>query len=161
MANETPEVEIEIRLIDPIEYETAVELIQSNLGEYDAFDFNTDTRDLVPDRMVDLYDEPKGQFWVALAEDAIVGTVGLRRVDDRACQLTRLCVHPDFRRHDVVQRLVEALEEHATEAGFRRITTQTTVRQNPASNFLKSVGYEEFKRTLRAKNVVITYEKSL
>jgi len=96
-----------------------------------------------------------------VAEDSIVGTVALRRVDDRACQLTRLSVHLDYRRHDITQQLETALEEYAREAGFRRITAQSTVRQKPLSVFLESVGFEEFKRTLRDKNVIITYEKAL
>jgi N-acetylglutamate synthase-like GNAT family acetyltransferase len=161
MVEETPEVEIEIRPIDPIEYETAAELVTAHLGEYDAYDFNTDTHDLVPDRMEDLYEEPKGQFWVAVTDDTIVGTIGLRRVDDRICQLVRLSVHPDYRRHDVVQHLLEAFEDYAREAGYRRVTAQTTARQKPAAVFLETSGYSEFKRSLRDKNVVITFEKTL
>lgn len=153
--------EIEIRPIEPEEYETVAEMIKTTLGEYDAFDFDSDTNDLTPERMEDLYEEPKGQFWVAEADGTLVGTVGLRRVDDRACRLTRLWVHPDFRRHDVAQRLETTLEEYAREAGFRRLTARLTSRQDPAAVFLKSVGYEEFKRSLVEKTVVITFEKTL
>lgn len=159
MENEAPE--ITIRTIDPIEYEAAGELIKPSLGEYDAFDYDTDTADLNPDRMEDLYEEPKGRFWVAEVEGAIIGTLALRRMDDRCCQVRRLAVHPDYRRHDVAQRLLAALEEYATGAGYRRVIAEGTARQKPATVFLESSGFEEFKRSLRRKNIVITYEKSL
>jgi len=153
--------EIEIRPIEPEEYETAAELIKGSLGEYDAFDFDPNTSDLAPERMEDLYEEPKGRLWVAEANDSLVGTIGLRRVDDRACKLTRLWVHPDYRRYDVAQQLETTLADYAREAGFRRLITQTTTRQEPAAAFLGSAGYAEFKRTLVEKTVVITFEKTL
>jgi len=153
--------DIEVRPIELDEYEQAAELIRAGLGEYDAFDFEEDTSDLQPERMEDLYEEPKGRFWVAEAEGSIVGTIALRRVDDRVCRLARLAVHPDYRRHDVAQRLLEAFEEYARDAGFRRVIAQATTRQKPATAFFTSSGFEEFKRSLRGKTVVIYYEKSL
>ena len=159
MENEAPE--IIIRPIEPIEYEAAGELITPSLGEYDAYDHDTDTSDLAPDRMEDLYEEPKGRFWVAEAEGSIVGTLALRRVDDRSCRLKRLAVHPDYRRYDVTRKLFDAFETYAREAGYRRMLAEATVRQKPATVFLETSGFEEFKRTLRNKNIVITLEKSL
>ena len=67
----------------------------------------------------------------------------------------------DSRRYDVAQQLLEIAEEYATEAGFRRAIAETTVKQKPAQLFLETAGYAEYKRSLRAKTVVIAYEKAL
>lgn len=152
---------IEIHPIEPEETDAAVELVKSSLGEYDAYDYDTATNDLIPDRMDDLYEEPKGRFWVAKSGEQVVGTIALRRMDDRTCKLTRLAVHADFRRQDVVQRLEQAFEDYAREAGFRRAIGELVVRQKPGATFLESVGFQEFKRSLRQKVIIVSFEKSL
>ncbi|MBM3335494.1 GNAT family N-acetyltransferase [Candidatus Sumerlaeota bacterium] len=157
--SETPA--IEIRPIEPDEWEAAVELVRKTLGEYDAYDFEANLSDLQPDRTEELYEEPKGRFWIAKTSDTIVGTAGLRREADRTCRLVRLSVHSDHRRSDVVQSLQAAFEEYAKQAGYRRVIAEATARQKPAANFLESAGFIEFKRTLRQKIVVVTFEKVL
>jgi N-acetylglutamate synthase-like GNAT family acetyltransferase len=152
---------IEVRPIEPEEYELAAELLKGNIGEYDSYDFDTDISDVAPERIDTLYDEPKGKFWIAAAEDSVVGTVALARRDDRLCQFKRLSVHPDYRRHDVPRQLILAAEEYARENGYRRAVVEITTRQKPAQVFFQSGGYQEVKRTLRGKMVVITYEKTL
>ena len=157
--DETPQ--IEVRPIEPEDYDGAVGLIRANLGEYDAYDGDADTSDLEARRMDDLYDEPRGRFWVAVADGAVVGTIGLERKDERVCQFRRLSVHSDFRRHDVARQLALKAEEWAREAGFRRALVEITTKQKPAQVFLQTGGYQEFKRALRNKQVVIYYEKTL
>lgn len=154
-------VEFEIRPIEPEEYEDAARLIAADLGEFDAFDYQADTSDLDPKRMEDLYEEPKGRFWVALADSQIVGTIALRRLDDRLCKLTRMSVHGDYKRSVLPQKLLEALEEYAREAGYRRVVAEATTLQKPAASFLESAGFKEFKRSLRGKIVVVSFEKAL
>ena len=158
----TETVQIEIHPIETEEVDAAVELVRRTLGEYDAYDYDTgNQQDLDPNRMEDLYSEPKGRFWVAKAGEVVVGTVGLRRVDDRVCRMTRLSVHADYRKHDVVQQLAAALEAYAREQGYRRVITELQTRQKPAATFLESIGFEEYKRSLRGKGVVISFEKAL
>ena len=155
-------VQIEVHPIEPDEVDAAGALVKSTLGEYDAYDYdNGNLQDLEPNRMEDLYEEPKGRFWVAKADGLVVGTVGLRRMDDRVCRMTRLSVHSDFRRHDVVQQLAAALEEYARGQGYRRVICELLTRQKPASVFLESVGFQEYKRTLRVKLVTISFERAL
>lgn len=154
-------IQIEIHSVEPDETEAAAELVRKTLGEYDAYDFDQDVRDLSPDRMEDLYEEPKGRFWVAKTADMLVGTIALRRLDDRLCKMTRLSVHSDYRRQDVVQQLLATFEEFARQAGYRRVIAEMLTRQKPAAVFLESSGFQEFRRTLRQKLVVISFEKML
>ena len=160
MAETTP-APVEIHVVEPDEIDAAVELVKATLGEYDAYDHDSDTGDLTPAKMDDLYEEPKGRFWVAKSGDTLVGTVGMRRLDDRTARITRLSVHSDYRRQDVVQKLVPVLEEYAREAGYRRLIAETTMRQKPAATFLESVGFQEYKRSLRQKTIVVIFEKSI
>ncbi|MCX8036273.1 MAG: GNAT family N-acetyltransferase [Candidatus Sumerlaeia bacterium] len=155
------DITLDIHPIEPDETDAAVELITKCVGEYDAYDCDMGQQDLQPERMEDLYEEPKGKLWVAKVGDQIVGTIGLRRVDDRTCRISRLSVHPDYRKHDVVQQLEKTFEDYARSQGYRRATAELAVRQKPAAVFLESVGFEEFKRTLRNKMVVVTFEKTL
>ena len=158
----TETVQIEIHTIEPDETDAAVELIKSTLGDYDAYDFDLgNLQDLDPNRMDDLYEEPKGRFWVAKVGEQVVGTIGMRRLDDRVCRMTRLSVHSDYRRHDVVQQLTATLEDYARGQGYRRMICELLTRQKPASVFLESVGFQEYKRVLRSKLVVIAFEKAL
>jgi GNAT superfamily N-acetyltransferase len=152
---------IDIRLIEPEDYEAVADLARANLGEYDSYDYDEDFADLEPKRIPDVFGEPKGQFWVAIAEDAVVGTLGMQRVDDRVCRFRRLAVHSDFRRHDVLQQLLERAEQYARESGFRRALAETTARQKPSEVFWLTAGYEEYKRSLRGKNTVVYFEKNL
>jgi N-acetylglutamate synthase-like GNAT family acetyltransferase len=158
---ETPPAPIEIHPIEPDEIDAAVELIRPTLGDYDAYDFDSDTGDLTPAKMDDLYEEPKGRFWVAKSGDTLVGTVAMRRVDDRTARVTRLSVHADYRRHDVVQQLMPVVETYAREAGYRRLIAEATTRQKPAATFLESIGFQEYKRSLRQKIIIIAFEKSI
>lgn len=158
--DESTDVEIEIRTIEPEDREAIIELIKRDLGDYDALDHEENMNDLEPNRIGDLYRDPKGQFWVAVSEGAIVGTGAMKRVDDRICQMKRFSVNPDFRKHDVAQKILEIAEEHAIEAGFRRAVTETTVKQKPAQMFFVTAGYTEYKRSMRDKTVVIAFEKS-
>jgi len=157
----TETAQIEIHPVELDEIDAAVELVKGTLAEYDAYDYDSDVNDLVPDRMEDLYEEPKGRFWVAKDGETVVGTIALRRLDDRVCRLTRLSVHADYRRHDVVQQLTAVFEEYARGAGYRRVVAELLTRQKPAATFLESVGYQEYRRTLRQKVVVVAFEKTL
>ncbi len=56
-------------------------------------------------------------------------------------QMYRLAVDPDYRRHGVARRLVEAVEARLRELGARRVTSLVFRDEEGAADFWQSVGY--------------------
>ncbi|MGO7424223.1 GNAT family N-acetyltransferase, partial [Rhizobium ruizarguesonis] len=83
------------------------------------------TADAQPDLRVipDFYQSGKGQFWVAVKDGAIVGTVGLKDIGKNQAALRKMFVSAAVRGHEhgVAARLLDRLLTHARDAGLTDI----------------------------------------
>jgi GNAT superfamily N-acetyltransferase len=86
---------------------------------------------------------PDGDFLVVYEGTRPVGCGGLKRLDDRTCEVKRMYVLPSHRGHGLSGQLLEALEARAIELGFTRSRLDTGLRQAAAKHLYERSGYVE------------------
>ncbi len=88
-------------------------------------------------------DDPQALF-LAYDGEALAGTIALRPLDgrDAACEIKRLYVSPKHRRRGLAEALLDALENHARERGFRTAYLDTRADMEAALAFYLRRGYE-------------------
>lgn len=69
------------------------------------------------------YPTGKGRFWVALADEKVVGSIGLLNIGNGQACLRKMFVHHDFRgkTHNLAQNLLEECEKWAITQGLHEI----------------------------------------
>ncbi|TAU51894.1 GNAT family N-acetyltransferase [Rhizobium leguminosarum] len=105
------------------------------------------TVDAQPDLRVipDFYQSGKGQFWVAVKDGAIVGTVGLKDIGNNHAALRKMFVSAEVRgrEHGVAARLLDRLFAHARDVGLTDIFLGTTDKFVAAHGFYEKNGFTE------------------
>ncbi len=104
---------------------------------------------------------PGGTFLVGTREGEPVCCGGVKRLDDRACEIKRMYVVPQARGQGVARRLLGALEAAARELGYVIARLDTGPDQPHARALYEAAGYVEIDNF--NGNPVATYfaEKSL
>ena len=87
-----------------------------------------------------LNDTPSGLF-VAEADDGEIVGVLIAGWDGWRGNMYRLAVHPDYRRHGIGRRLVDAGEEHLRRLGTPRVTALVGYDDPVAAAFWDAAGY--------------------
>ena len=92
-------------------------------------------------------DDPQALF-LAYDGDALAGMIALRPLSgrDAACEIKRLYVRQNHRRHGLAAALLDALENHARERGFGAAYLDTRVDMEAALAFYLRRGYERCER---------------
>lgn len=90
------------------------------------------------------YQTGAGNFWVALDEHDVVGTIASRDIGSGQCALRKMFVKATHRgrEHGVASRLLARLTEHARQAGTRQIYLGTTARFLAAHRFYEKNGFQ-------------------
>lgn len=85
-----------------------------------------------------------GEFWVAVAEGAVVGSIALVDIGDGRAALRKMFVKAEYRGagHGVAQRLLDGLLAHAAASGVREILLGTTSRFLAAHRFYEKAGFD-------------------
>ena len=86
---------------------------------------------------------PHGAFLVGYRGDEPICCGGVKRLDERHCELKRMYVVPAARGQGIARRLLQALEQTARELGFRVARLDTGARQPAARHLYESAGYAE------------------
>jgi GNAT superfamily N-acetyltransferase len=96
----------------------------------------------------DFYQSGTGGFWVARAEDEVVGTVGLKDIGSRQAALRKMFVASPFRGREfgVAGKLLDALLAHARTHGVVEIFLGTTDKFLAAHRFYEKKGFEELPK---------------
>jgi len=90
------------------------------------------------------YRPPEGRLLLAFSRDTAAGCVALRRLEDRICEMKRLYVRPQFRRHGLGRDLVIALIERARESSYERMRLDTiAASMTEAVSLYRSLGFKE------------------
>ena len=92
----------------------------------------------------DFYQTGAGNFWVAVVDDEVVGTLGLRDMGDGDVALRKMFVASKYRGepHRVARRLLNAALAWAEEKKSRNIFLGTTSRFLAAHRFYEKNGFE-------------------
>lgn len=87
------------------------------------------------------YQVNDGNFWLALHDGKIVGTIGLFNSGEARAYLKRMYVDPAMRGTGVAQNLLFALFDFAREKGYREIYLGTNSQMKAAVKFYEKMGF--------------------
>ena len=108
------------------------------------------TADDQPDLAVipEFYQAGKGQFWVAVRNGQVVGTLGLKDIGNNQTALRKMFVAADVRgrEHGVATRLLSQLVTHAEDHGIKDIFLGTTDKFLAAHRFYEKNGFSEVSK---------------
>ena len=95
------------------------------------------------------YQQAKGNFWLALADDRVIGTIALLDIGNEQGALRKMFVEAEYRgkQYGTGQMLLDSLFAHAQEKGLREILLGTTEKFIAAHRF-----YEKNNFTAISKN---------
>lgn len=148
---------IDIRKIQKGEEKAAKELIESIMQrEFPAAKQSYPTDDL--NSIFDHYGSLGEAFFVAvISEGDIVGTVAVKRDDERSALLRRIFVHPDFRKKRIGYQLMQKAIQFCSECGYQEVVFRTTEDMKAAGKLCLDNGFEEKARIPVAGNALVKY----
>ena len=85
-------------------------------------------------------------FFVALDGDQVVGTVAIKKEDDRVALLRRLFVSPDFRGRKIGSKLIIAALKFCRDVGYQEIVFKTTSKMTAAILICQKSGFVQRAR---------------
>lgn len=83
---------------------------------------------------------PTACYLVARRHDRVIGFGGMWVIGDEG-HIVTLAVHPDFRRHGVGRRLMEALLAEARQRRVERVTLEVRVHNTAAQHLYHDLGF--------------------
>ena len=91
------------------------------------------------------YQQGAGNFWLAVSEGEVVGTVALLDLGNRQGALRKMFVHADYRGpgHGVSARLLDTLFEWSRAHGVKEIYLGTTEKFLAAHRFYERNGFQQ------------------
>jgi ribosomal protein S18 acetylase RimI-like enzyme len=95
------------------------------------------------------YGMPDGRLYLAYTNGRLAGCIGLRKIDDKRCELKRLYVKPEFRRRHIGREMLSMLIEQAKQIGYEKLLLDTLPFLESALKMYEQFG---FKRTERHNN---------
>ncbi len=104
---------------------------------------------------------PGGAFIVGYGGDEAVCCGGVKRLDERTCEIKKMYVVPERRGHGVARALLHALEDKARALGYDVARLDTGPKQLSARGLYEDEGYVEIADFNRNPVAVFWGEKPL
>lgn len=94
------------------------------------------------------YQKSKGNFWVAIDNDVIIGTIAMKNIENGNAILRKMFVKQEYRGKDtgVANNLISKLFAWARQENFSRIFLGTTPQFLAAHRFYEKNGFEEINK---------------
>jgi N-acetylglutamate synthase-like GNAT family acetyltransferase len=94
------------------------------------------------------YHKGRGSFWIAvdIAQDRVIGCVGLLDVGDDRGYLKRMYIHADYRAIGLGKRLLLQLLDHAQTHGMREVYLATDHSMEAAQKFYARHGFRRIEQ---------------
>ncbi len=87
------------------------------------------------------YAPPQGRLLLACKDERPAGCAALRDLGDGVCEMKRMYIHEDMRGQGIGRALVGRLLSEASEAGYRHMRLDTSIRQTEAMGLYESAGF--------------------
>lgn len=92
------------------------------------------------------YGLPGGRLYLALWDGEPAGCIGLRRIDERDCEMKRLYVRPQYRDKHIGGRLARQVIDDAREIGYARMLLDTFPFLESAIRMYRALGFSDIER---------------
>ena len=93
----------------------------------------------------DKYGLPDGRLYIAKTDNGIAGCIGLKKIDDKNCEMKRLYVRPAFRGNNIAKKLVEVIIDDAKRIGYQSMFLDTLPFLEGAIHLYKKLGFYEIE----------------
>lgn len=114
---------------------------------------------------LDAISESYGQlgeaFFVAEEGKKIVGTIGVKREDDRKALLRRMFVSPEHRKRKIGLELLNRAIEFCEEVGYRELVLKTTSRMADAIELVQKRGFQSRAKVPMGRVELLKFSLSL
>ncbi len=107
------------------------------------------------------YLKHRGEFLVVENENKIIAMGALRQITKEIAEIKRMRVYPKYQRRGIGQKILDMLENRASELGYSQILLDTTDLQTAAQRFYQKNGYNETHRQQKDDFEMIYYRKKL
>ena len=87
------------------------------------------------------YGPPDGVLYLALIDGKPAGCIGLRKLDENRCEMKRLYVRPEYRRHRLGETLVQRILQDARELGYKQMLLDTLPQLDSAIRLYQRYGF--------------------
>ena len=130
--------DFEIRRAMPGEIDTAYAIVEEYYESMNVV--ARDTRD----EFARLYFKNGAGIWLAWLEEKTIGCIGLRAMPQftDSGEVKRLYVRPEYRGRGMAAALHDALQNYATNSGYRWLYLDTADNMTAAIRFYEQQGYE-------------------
>ncbi len=93
------------------------------------------------------YGMPDGELLLIydIKNNLYAACVGLRKINNYVCEMKRLFVRPDFRKHGYGKVLTEHIIKIAEKKNYRTMVLDTLKELKPAINLYKKFGFREIE----------------
>jgi ribosomal protein S18 acetylase RimI-like enzyme len=88
------------------------------------------------------YAPPYGRLLVAYQKDVPVGCVAMYLITPFTCEVKRLFVRPEFRRHGVGRALMNELIKQAQQVGYQKMRLDTHASMVEALALYRNIGFK-------------------
>ena len=107
-------------------------------GEFHSFGYKR------PDlfNISETFQKDKGNFWIAIEKEKVVGSIGLRDYGNNRGLLKRFYVDKNFRGTGLAQKLLATLVNFAKENNYKEIFLGTSEKMVAANKFYLKMGFE-------------------
>jgi ribosomal protein S18 acetylase RimI-like enzyme len=89
------------------------------------------------------YGLPKGALLLAYWNNHVAGCIALHDLGNDVCEMKRLYVKPEFRKHKIGQTLVMQVLDVAKQFGYTSMKLDTLQKLQPAIELYKKFGFKE------------------
>lgn len=113
------------------------------------------------DSLMDSYSRLGEAFFVATDGKKVVGTIGVKREDDRVALIRRIFVAPEYRKRQIGHRLLSRAIEFCQEVGYQDLIFKTTSRMSGAIELFKRRGFKSRAKVPLGKLELLKFSLSL
>ncbi len=89
------------------------------------------------------YVENRGLFLVVLDDEKLIGTGGIKKLEDNIAELKRLWLLEEYHRQKIGYQVVLRLLDFARAHSYERVRLQTSQRQKRAIQFYTDLGFHK------------------
>ena len=87
------------------------------------------------------YGQPGGRLYLAYCDGQPAGCIGLRKIDEKNCEMKRLYVRPRFRNNRIGEQLVQLIIDDAKKIGYSFILLDTLPFLKAAVKMYEKFGF--------------------
>ena len=88
------------------------------------------------------YGPPFGRLYLAYCDQIPAGCIALRQLDDHRCEMKRLYVRPEYRRHQLGDQLVQRILQDARNLGYKEMLLDTLPQLDSAIRLYQRHGFD-------------------